>query len=212
MSDKSKQTYRHRLFKWVVMLTCIAVVLFPIPSMAEAGLITRGDVQSVLEAFGTGGRVVLFQASDTAGLHAAPADLLGSNGAIRPFLSWDGEHYCVDDWHVFVIGPFEGGDQSFTIQDAEEILSRWNFTFILTFYGESAVLDTVQTATKPLLFWEDLGFDNVYGFQEGRIVSPDEIAVGEYTLTVVAEFDGTVWFENSIQFFVDPSDSPTCTE
>ena len=41
-------------------------------------------------------------------------------------------------------------------------------------------------------------------------MSPNELIVGEYRLTVVAEFDGVVWFESSIQFFKDPSDSEAC--
>lgn len=75
------------------MLVLTALVLSPLSALAAPGLITRGNVHAVLEAFMTGDRVVLYQASDTAGFHAAPADLLGSNGAIRPFPRWDGEHY-----------------------------------------------------------------------------------------------------------------------
>ena len=68
--------------------------------------------------------------------------------------------------------------------------------------------DTRQTSSGL----EDLGLDKIYGFQEGKIVSPDDLGVGEYTLTVVAEFDGSTRFENSIQLFMDPSESAACTE
>jgi hypothetical protein len=209
MSDGVQQIYRHNLFKWVLMLICTAVVLFPLPAMAEPGRITRGDVEAVLEALGTGGRVVLFQASDTAGFHAAPADWLGSRGAIRPYGPWDGGHYCVDDWHVLLLGFAAGGDQSFSRQDAEELFSPVSLSFTLTLDGKSVVLDTVRTAIKPVLAWEEFGWDKIYGFQEGRIVSPDELGVGEYTLTVVWEFAGSS-YELSSQFFIDPSDSEAC--
>ena len=212
MSDKSRQTYRHRLFRWVVTLICVVVMLSPLSALAEPDRITRGDVQAVLEAFTTGGVVVLFQASDTAGLVAAPADLLGSNGAIRPFPQWDGQHLCVDDWHVVLMGFFEGGDKSFTIQDAEDLLSKWGVTFTLVFRGESFVLDTVRTSTRAFLNPDPFGFEKAYGFQQGHIVPAGAFPIGEYTLEAAVEFDGTVQFEPSISFFVDPSDSAACTE
>jgi len=209
MSGKLQPIRRHNLFKWVVMLIGATLVLFPVPAMAEPDRITRGDVEAVLEALPTGGRVVLFQASDTAGFHAAPADWLGSHGAIRPYGPWDGGHYCVDDWHVLLLGFAAGGDQSFSRKDAEQLLSPVSLSFTLTLDGQSVVLNTVRTAIKPVLAWEEFGWDNVYGFQEGRIVSPDELGVGEYTLTVVYEFAGSS-HELSSQFFIDPSDSGTC--
>ncbi len=211
MSGRSQPRCAQRLFKWVVMSICTAVVILPVAAMAEPGRITRGDVEAVLEAFPTGGRVVLFQASYTAGFHAAPADWLGSHGAIRPYGPWDGGHYCVDDWHVLLLGFVAGGDQSFSRQDAEELLSLVDLTFTLTLDGEPVTLDTLRTAIKPVLAWEEFGWDRIYGFQEGRIVSPDELGVGEYTLTVVYEFAGSS-YELSSQFFIDPSDSPTCAE
>ena len=56
------------------------------------------------------------------------------------------------------------------------------------------------------------GFDKAYGFQEGQIVPAGAFPVGEYTLEAVVEYDGSVQFETSIQFFMDPSDSTTCAE
>jgi hypothetical protein len=211
MSGELQPRCCKHLFKWAVMLICTAVVLFPVPAMAGPGRITRGDVEAVLEAFPTGGRVVLFQAGDTAEFHAAPADWLGSRGAIRPYGPWDGGHFCVDDWHVLLLGFTAGGDQSFSRQDAEELFSPMSLSFTLTIDGVPVVLDTVRTAVKPVLAWDEFDWDNVYGFQEGRIMSPDELGVGEYILTVVWEFAGSS-VELSSQFFIDPSDSPTCTE
>jgi hypothetical protein len=209
MFGKLQRIYHHRLVKWVVMLIWTTVVLFPVPAMAAPDRITRGDVEAVLEALPTGGRVVLFQASDTAGFHAAPADWLGSHGAIRPYGPWDGGHYCVDDWHALLLGFTAGGDQSFRREDAEALLSQVSLSFTLTLDGKSVVLDTVRTAIKPVLAWEEFGWDNIYGFQEGRIMSPDELGVGEYTLTVVWEVAGSS-YELSSQFFIDPSDSEAC--
>ena len=211
MSGESQPTYRRRVFKWVVALICTAVVLFPALAMADPDRITRGDVQSVLEAYPTGGRVVLLQANHAASLHAAPADFVGTRGAIRTSESWDGGHHCVDDWHVILLGVGAGGDQAFSRQDAGELLSLVSLTFTLTREGESAVLDTRRTAIKAWLGWEDAGFEKIYGFQEGRILSPEELGVGEYTLAVDYEVDG-LSLKFSSRFFIDPSDSATCTE
>lgn len=215
MSGKLQQTYRRGFLKWVVMLVCTVVVILPVPAMAEPGRITRGDVEAVLQATRTGGRMVLFQANESAAFHAAPADWIGSRGVIKPFPSWDGQHYCVDDWHVFLLGFADGGDQSYSIQDAEESFSLLDLTFTLTLDGASVVLDTVRTAIKPDLweYWEEsYGWDKTWAFDEGGIVSPDELGVGEYTLTVDMTYDGTSVVALSIDFFIDPSNSPTCAD
>ena len=64
--------------------------------------ISRGEAESVLHAFGNGGRTVV-QHNRTG--EGAPADHFGSHGSIRPFSGseWDGAHFCADDWHVIVI-------------------------------------------------------------------------------------------------------------
>jgi hypothetical protein len=211
MSDKLQRIFRYLLCRQVVMLVLTTVLLFPVPAMADPDRITRGDVEAVLQAIPTGGRVTLFHASDSAGMHAAPADTYGSSGAICPYYPWDGMRFCVDDWHVLLVGPVAGGDESFSRQDAEEILSQFHLAFTLTLNGDSMVLDSVRTAIKPVLAWDWFYWDNVYGFQEGAIMSPDRLGVGEYGLTVAYEFDGST-YEDTIQFFIDPSDSTTCTE
>jgi hypothetical protein len=208
MSGKLQRMYRHRLFTWAVMLVCTSVVLLPVPVMAEWGRITRGDVQAVLEALPTGGMVVLIRASDSAVVHAAPVE--GTRGEIRPLPAWDGRRYCVDDWHVLLLGWFAGGDQSFSRQDAEG-LSGISLSFTLAHNGSSEALDTVRTPIKRILAPGFFGWDKGYGFQEGKIMSPDELGVGEYTLTVVSEIGGST-YETSNQFFIDPSDSVTCSE
>jgi hypothetical protein len=192
------------------MLLCTALVLFPLTAMAETGVITRGDVQALLEAMPTGGTAVLFRASETAAVSAAPVE--GTRGAIRPLPDWDGRHYCVDDWHVILLGWFAGNTESFTRQEAVEALSGISMSFSVTGDGYSGVLDTVRTPIKPLLAPEFFGWDEGYGFQEGRVMSPDELGVGEYTLTVAVAFDGSHVFDLSSGFFIDPSDSAACAE
>ena len=80
--------------------------------------ITRGDVEAVFHAFGGGGLTGLLHAPG--GGVGSPADDNGSQGSIRPFAgdAWDRAHFCSDDWHVILIAVFDGGDSSFTEQDA----------------------------------------------------------------------------------------------
>lgn len=117
----------------------------------------------------------------------------------------------MDDWRVLLLGLVAGGDQTFGRQDAEELLSQVDLSFTLTLAGESMKLDTIRTAVKPVLLWESFGWDNVSWFQEGSILPPNRLGVGEYTLTVLCEVNG--WsFPLTSQFYIDPSDSSTCIE
>ena len=69
--------------------------------------ITHGDVQAVLNAFNTGGRVILLRRGETA--VASPADFVGTHGAIRPFSDWDNRHFCAEDWHVILVAALMAG-------------------------------------------------------------------------------------------------------
>ena len=73
----------------VAVIAAIVTTLRRLPNTIDSAPLpvhlpstSRGDAQAVLEAFGTGGRAVL-QHSRTA--EAAPADVLGTRGSIRPF-------------------------------------------------------------------------------------------------------------------------------
>jgi hypothetical protein len=137
----------------------------------------------------------------------APADGLVGQATIRPFDAFDGAHYCVDDWHVIAIAVFEGGDSSFSIKDALPSLDGTMNTFSL----DGVSLELQRTPVTPFLNPEPFGFENAYGFQEGRIMSPDELSVGSHTLGVVSLNAITDPFENTLEFHVDPADSATCS-
>src|SRR5436305_14486367 len=99
------------------------------PGTTAAG-ITRGDAQAVFHAFGNGGRAVLAHSRTAEG---APADLTGVHGSIRPFAGsvWDGAHFRGEDWHVILVADFEGGDRSFTRDDAKGIIDGLRIDFTL---------------------------------------------------------------------------------
>jgi hypothetical protein len=165
--------------------------------------VKRGDVEAVFEAFGNGGWAVLRHSKAA---HGAPADELGSHGAIRPFQPWDGRHLCAEDWHVILIADIEGGDTSFSEHDAKEIMSTITVTFTL----DGAVLTTKRTAIKRFLNPELFGLEEAYYFQEGRIMSPDDLTVGQHQLNCRMTAAGVVVFDGGIQFTVDPAGGTAC--
>lgn len=197
----------HRRFGWLFTIPLLAATLLPSPVQADSVRITQGDVESVLYAFTTGGRTVLSRSSDTAGFHAGPADFLGSNGAIRPFPAWDGKHVCVNDWHVLLIGIFDGGDKTYTEQDAQNYLSQVDASFVLD--GKS--LSVTRTSIRRFLNPGAFGLDEAYGFQEGSIMAPGDMAVGTHALEV--DVADPVYGNDrlNITFFVDDGNSPACS-
>jgi len=196
----------YRKLGWLVTILVLTAMLLPSPVQADAIHNTKGDMESILHAFTTGGRIVKSNNSDTAGYHASPADSFGSNGAIRPFPFWDGEHVCVNDWHILLIGIFDGGDKSYKLQDARDYLNQVEALFVLD--GQS--LQTTRTSIKRFLNPASFGLETAYGFQVGAIMAPGELGVGPHTLEVevVDPIYGDAQFD--IAFFVDDGDSPTC--
>jgi len=162
-------------------------------------------VEAVFEAFTTGGFSVLMHGGMVRG---APADDFGSHGAIRPFPQWDGLHFCAEDWQVILIATIEGGDNSFTHQDADRLLSGTKITFTL----DGVELATDRTAIKRFLDPARFGLDVAYAFQEGRLMPPQELSPGNHTLSVVAAEPGQPVFTNSITFIIDPAGAGACAD
>jgi hypothetical protein len=169
--------------------------------------ITKGDAQAVLKAFGSGGRVILRNGQT---VEAAPADFLGTHGSIRPFpnSAWDGAHFCAEDWHVILIGQIEGGDASFTRQQAATLLDPITNSFTL----DGVPLETTRTPISRFLNPQGFGLEEAYYFQEGRVMSPDDLSVGQHQLSVtcVDSTSGSQIFSGSITFFVDAAGTGAC--
>ena len=170
--------------------------------------ITQGDARAVLNAFGTGGRVILANGQT---VEASPADDKGTHGSIRPFAGspWDGRHFCAEDWHVILVAWFDGGDRdTFNRQRAEEIIAPVTISFTLD--GEP--LETTRTPIKIFHNPPFGAFEEAWGFQEGKIMSPDDLSVGQHELSVT--FTNTPPGEegsDQITFFIDPAGSDACT-
>lgn len=163
--------------------------------------INKGTVEAILNAFSTGGLVVLDRADSNARFFSPFGEgELDQRATIRPRDQWNGAHLRADDWHVILLGLFSGGDNSYTLKNAIEDISTTKITFTLN--GE--VIETEQTPIKRFLSPSYL-FDVAYGYQVGKIYSPDELPVGTYTLNLLIETPGYEDLTNSIVFYVDPN-------
>lgn len=168
--------------------------------------IARGEAQAVFNAFGTGGRIIR-RNGQTA--EAAPADFFGSHGSIRPFSGspWDGRHFCAQDWHVILVAFFEGGDTSFDREQAKAVLDPVSITFTL----DGATLVTERTPIKPFHDPQAFDLERAWYFQQGKIMSPDDLSVGQHELS--ARFiDANIGLDENdgIAFFIDASNTGAC--
>ena len=168
--------------------------------------ITRGDAEAVLNAFGTGGQVILAHGGT---VDAGPADFDGSHGSIRPFQGspWDGRHFCAEDWHVIVVAWFDGGDDTFNRQRAEDVIGPVTVSFTL----DGNALDTTRTPIKP--FHDpppDFGMERAWYFQQGKIMSPDDLSVGQHELSVRINDPITGVSDDGITFFIDAAGTGAC--
>jgi hypothetical protein len=176
--------------------------------------VRKGDAEAVLQAAGGAGRVInrTFTAE-----FGNPADV-GLRATIRPFsnpnLPFNQRHYCVDDWHVIVVAEISGGPGNFSHQDAASELDPVTITFTL----DGTPLDnTTRTSIRhfadpgPFAAQFGLVWDKGFYFQEGRIMSPDELAVGQHTLSFTA-VSPSGQDQDSITFFIDPAGQGACVQ
>lgn len=114
-------------------------------------------------------------------VNAGPASWF--DAGIRPFPGgpWDGASFCVDDWHVFVIVFFDGGDKSFKKQDAVASLAGVEIDWFL---DGNSLAATERTPIKRFLEPEVFGFERAFGFQDGSFSVPGDLTVGRHTLEV----------------------------
>src|SRR4051794_5195663 len=87
----------------VALIAILAVLVAATAAHAGSTRVTQGDATAILNAFGNGGFAGINHSPVPQG---APADVFGSNGAIRPFVLWEGLHVCALDWHAIVFTFF----------------------------------------------------------------------------------------------------------
>jgi hypothetical protein len=176
--------------------------------------VRRGDAEAVLQAAGGAGRVInrTFTAK-----FGNPADV-GLRATIRPFsnpdLPFNQRHYCVEDWHVIVVAEISGGPGNFSHQDAASELDPVTITFTL---DGTPLGNTTRTSIRhfadpgPFAAQFGLVWDKGFYFQEGRVMSPDQLAVGQHTLSFTA-VSPTGQDQDSITFFIDPAGQGACVQ
>lgn len=173
--------------------------------------VTRGEAESILQAFGGAGRILRSRRIVNPGNPADP----GVRASIRPLsdpaLPFNNRHYCVEDWHVILIAEFDGGDRSFTEVDANSLLSPINFTFTL---DGVELTDITRTPIHRLLdsLSLDPTFEVAYFFQQGKLFAPNELAVGQHSLSVVEATPTQEIARDSIIFFIDAAGEGVCVE
>jgi hypothetical protein len=171
--------------------------------------VTRGDAEAVLHAGATGGATLL---DVPGGLVGAPLDNVEDlQVSIRPYSGspWDGHHYCVEDWHVILVLWFEGGDETFKIQDAKALLDPISMQFEL----DGATLNTERTAVSRFqneALLAEFGLVQGYVFQQGAIMSPEALAVGEHTLSWTVTSPNFEAFTMTTTFYIDPAGTGAC--
>jgi len=170
--------------------------------------VTRGDAQAVFEAFGGGGWVIRLNAGTVEG---APADFLPDGMArISPSSGFNQKHYCALDWHVISVALLEGNrpGEIFSESEIRDRLAGRHVEFTL----DGAPLATVRNSPRRIHNPEFRGFYEAVYVQEGRIMAPEDLAVGPHVLTAIGYRVGRPTPEvlPTVTFFVDEVGSGTC--
>ena len=164
----------------------VATVLVVAPAQAASVRVTKSEAKEVLRTFGAS---------------------FDNPAVIRPHAGspWDGRHFCGEDWHTTLITWTEGGDASFTKKDAGVILDAISVSFTL----DGSALASERTSIKSVPDPSRFGFVNAYYFNQGRVLSPDELAVGQHELSV-RFIDSSGTFDDGITFFIDAAGAGAC--
>lgn len=176
--------------------------------------VSHGDAQAVFEE-GAGAGALLRKKGNVK--FGTPGDL-NLRASIRPFSGTvlDGRHYCAEDWHVILIAYItddSGRNSSFTKQDAEDELNPLVINFTL---DGQALEDTKRTGVKNVpdvkqLLPPQAGVTQAYFIQQGRLMSPQELVVGEHTLSFTATGPDTN-DADGITFSIDAPGTGACND
>jgi hypothetical protein len=191
-----------RTTKMLICATVLTAAFTAIGATATAGTtrLSQGDAEAVLHASGNGGWAVRLHSK-----HENPPAAVASDAGIRPFPGWD-THYCVLDWHVLLVSYVDGGDRSYSQKDAEAILSPLELTFTLD--GEP--LATTRTPIKRYLNGSRFDWDKAYYIQQGRVVAPGELTVGEHVFHLTTVEPGYGTYEDEITLSIDAQGTGAC--
>ena len=171
-------------FTTLAVVLAAGLVLAAAAAHANSPRVTKGDAKAVFEAFPNGG---------SAGQGAPSDGLVDGRTAIRPFVFFNGKHYCVLDWHVALITFFADGPHETAAAELAALTA--------TFWIDGSAVATDRTAVK-----RSLRPNGDYWTSTGVLLSPAALAVGRHTLRVQTS-DG---FDNTITFAIDAAGTGTC--
>jgi hypothetical protein len=161
------------------------IALLVAPAQAASVRVTKSEAKALLRTFG------------------APVE---NPAVIRPLAGspWDGRHFCAEDWHTVLVAVVEGGDASFTKTDAAVILDAISVAFTL----DGSPLASERTRIKSVPDPSGFGV-NAYFFNQGRVLSPDKLSVGQHELSM-RFIDSSGTFDETITFFIDAAGTGAC--
>jgi hypothetical protein len=112
----------------------------------------------------------------------------------------------VQDWHTILLADFEGGDRTFKHSDAQAIIDGLGVAVTL----DGAALPVSRTAIKPFNDAGFFGLEIAYYAQWGRIMAPNDLAVGTHALSVAISSPEGPFAPPPIAFFIDPAGTGAC--
>jgi len=213
MIGKTSEQSKRKSIKLRVFQIASAIAMLLTSSFYSSGhqafanppRVTAGDAQAVLHGSTTGGSVIFKHRGTVEG---GPSDSrLGSLAAIRPIPPWNGRHFCADDWHVLLVTVADGGDSSYSRQDAVTALDPIQITFEL----DGAPLSTTRTTIRRVAATV-LGVEEAYSFSQGRVMSPEELSPGPHELSLELLDPASPPVVLTIWFYVDAPGTGTCLE
>jgi hypothetical protein len=162
----------------------------------------------MMQRINRGKAEAVFHTGFTGGLRSqgAPADP-DRKVTIKPFEEEGVSHYCVEDWHVILLGlgVDEENEGVTSVGEAKKLFAPTVMTFVL----DGKPFETTRLPVRPLLRDPP---EKVFVLSQGRVVGPDELAVGSHTLSVTVENDPTEpeTYTDTRQFFVDAAGTGVC--
>jgi hypothetical protein len=126
--------------------------------------------------------------------------------AITPLPSHNGDHFCVDDWHIVRVSDGESTDSVTTKKQVITDLNRTKVTLYLDGVVISSLRSNIFTTTAG-------DGSTIWWFQSGSILSPRAISVGEHTAGVLFSDPASYPDEfDTSTFTVDSSRTGACLE
>ena len=128
---------------------------------------------------------------------------------ISPAAGWNGRHLCSLDWHVISVAAVEGNaaGQSRTNEEIFDALSQRDADIKL----DGALLDTTRTSARRTTNPENRGLVEAFDFQEGRIMAPEDLSVGQHSVQLIGNRTGQPpMVMPPVTFFIDAPGTGTC--